>query len=171
LVQFHLSSLELGLTFGLLGIFQLPIPFWGFLLERMKHGQILLICGALLCIGGMGLVGPYPFLPLSPSYKLTAIGLSVYGIGKGLSQTSSYVMLKREMDANVGETRLGSSFVATCQVAGIGIGGAVGAWGSGILFDAYGFPVSTCLVFAAFSTLVKSTVQRVLAFLDPDPNI
>jgi len=121
LMQFHLSSLQLGLTFGLLGIFQLLIPFCGFLLDRMKHGEILVICVALFCIGGRGLVGPHPFLPLPPSYRLTTIELSVYGLGKGLSQTSSYLVLKRE--ANVGETRLRSSLVSTCQVAGIGIGG------------------------------------------------
>jgi MFS family permease len=92
------SQLKIGLMFSVVaGAYMVIAMFAGAVADSIPLLLAPTLLVGLLCVGVGGmLVGPAPFLPLSPSMAWIAAGNAVMGVGCGLAGVPVYSLLLRQ---------------------------------------------------------------------------
>ena len=95
------------------------------------------IIGFIMIMISFLLVGPVPFLPISPSLSLTVCSLTVHGAGSAAVVVSSYscaVSSALKMDG-YGEDLSTFSIISGLWTAAFALGNGLGPSVAGILYD------------------------------------
>ena len=101
------------------------------------------------------LIGPVPFLPISPSLSLTVCSLIVQGVGSAAVLVSSYSCVLRSalQIPGYGEDLATFSIISGLWTAAFALGNCLGPSVAGVLYDQVGFrwgtvsvQVLTCLM-------------------------
>lgn len=111
-------------------------PIYGRLCDKgYKPGTLMLFAIAFSSIGA-SLIGPLPFLPLSPSLPLLIPGLFINGVGLSGQMLSPLVYMKEQCKlSGLGETADVENLVAGIWISGFSLGGFIGPTVGGVLFD------------------------------------
>ena len=95
LAKFNLSVTQIGVSFLTMSTpLMVATPAFGWLILSIPPVALTLI-GYIAVIGALTLVGPPAYLPISPSYLRTEVGLVVLGIGTAAICTSNFARVQR----------------------------------------------------------------------------
>ncbi|CAL4156364.1 unnamed protein product, partial [Meganyctiphanes norvegica] len=139
--QFHLSPLEVGAIFILEGgFYSLSAPIWGMLTEKILHPILALQIGSIILFASYIIMGPAPFMPISPSLILVIVSLAMYGTGYGAVFVVAFngllnVAKDNGFPNNIETQGLVSGIFTSTFSFGFFTGSSVG----GILLDNFGF--------------------------------
>ena len=98
LANFELSVAQIGASFLTMSTpLMLATPIFGWLILTIPP-VALSLTGYTAVIGALMLVGPPAYLPISPSYLLTEVGLGVLGIGTAAICTSNFARVQRSSE-------------------------------------------------------------------------
>ena len=95
LAKFDLSVTQIGATFLTMSSpLMVATLIFGWLILSIPP-VVLTLTGYIAVIGALMLVGPPAYLPISPSYLRTEVGLVVLGIGTAAICTSNFARVQR----------------------------------------------------------------------------
>ena len=98
LANFDLSVVQIGASFLTMSTpLMVATPIVGWLILTIPP-VALSLAGYIAVIGALMLVGPPAYLPISPSYLLTEVGLGVLGIGTAAICTSNFARVQRSSE-------------------------------------------------------------------------
>ncbi|CAL4158618.1 unnamed protein product, partial [Meganyctiphanes norvegica] len=122
------------------GFYSLSAPIWGMLTEKILHPILALQIGSIILFASYIIMGPAPFLPLSPSLILIIASLAMYGTGYGAVFVVAFNgLLNAAKDNgfpnNIETQGLVSGIFTSTFSFGMFTGSSVG----GILLDNFGF--------------------------------
>ncbi|XP_054166944.1 MFS-type transporter SLC18B1-like [Oppia nitens] len=155
--HFELSPLMTGLIFVTLGItYAITAPILGKLCDIYSHSLTLFsLCGTLLSIIGLILIGPMPGTGLDSNLWLVIVALLLFGMGTAAKQVSgyshalNYCIKNRGFGQNKSLHGLVSGLFFSC----ISLGGFIGPTIAGIFVQNFDFKFASLVMFAIEVTL------------------
>ena len=134
LANFDLSVVQLGATFLTMSTpLMLATPIFGWLILSIPP-VALSLTGYIAVICALMLVGPPAYLPFSPSYLLTEIGLVVLGIGTAAISTSNFARVQ-----HTNEDTAHSATLCGLWTAAYALGNFLGPSVGGVLVAQFSF--------------------------------
>ena len=165
LQQFSPTPFQVGLVFMCPQLaYMLSCPTFGFVYDKLALAirpetlhRILYVIPAFF-LAGFLLVGPVPFAPFEPSLPLTAVGLTLLGVGAGSSSASTFLIAVQEgkrlvrartearTDGAHSEELHVHELISGIWRGAISLGLFAGPVLSGVLYDVIGFQNASILV-------------------------
>lgn len=148
LASFNLSTTMVGLMFLLCGGFYcVTAPLWGFILDRWRCCNVLMLFGSSATILSMLLIGPSPLLNLEKNLVLIGVSLAVLGISAG----ALYIPTFQNCLDSVKENGYDDSFQTYGCVSGVfqsafALGAFLGPTLGGFSVETVGFPYTTTFI-------------------------
>ena len=162
--QFSLSPGYIGLFFLITGLmYSLSAPVFGVLNDKWYCHRYLILCGSFLVVVAFLLMGPAPFVPLTPCIPLIIFSLFIQGIGFGALNVSSFVGAQRDaVLLGLPDDLSTFGLVSALWTSGLAFGAFTGPTIGGCLLDYFGFRWATVFVFAYNSLLLLANVLFIL---------
>lgn len=145
---FNLTPIMLGLMFVINGaVYAMCAPAWGWLCDNHLRPKMVTAFSSVLVIVGFSLIGPLPFLGITPSLGLISFALVIHGIGFGGEVVAAFVDAHREAVYNGFPDNLDTySMISGLWTSMFALGACIGPSLAGILYDNFGFAYATLLV-------------------------
>ncbi len=165
--DFKLKPLMIGIIFVTIGLmYAITAPVWGKLCDIFNHNlSIFSIFGSFLCVFGLILIGPLPYLKVDKKLWLIVVSLVCFGIGTAAKQCSGYSHALNFSIKNRGLLNESSTYglVSGMFFASISLGGFIGPTIGGFFLENYNYETATVFMLAIEVSILLSLIISFLS--------